>query len=115
MTGLPIAAQLPFAMYMPVVALLAGFALVSLLAGAARNRDDTGRAERLGDISFLLVVLGAAYAVVLLIASAVSYPSRMYDMILIIFIVVAFFALLLFLFFFVGEVLPSRLRRRGQR
>lgn len=115
MTGLPIAAQLPFAMYMPVVVLLAGFALVSLLAGVARNRDDTGRAERLGDISFLFVVLGAAYAVVLLIASAVSYPSRMYDMILIIFIVVAFFALLLFLFFFVGEVLPGRLRRRGQR
>lgn len=115
MTGLPIAAQLPFAMYMPLVALLAGFALVSVLAGLARNRDNTGRAERLGDISFLFVVLGAAYAVVLLIATAVSYPSRFYDMILIVFIVVAFFALLLFLFFFVGEVLPRRLRRRGQR
>lgn len=104
--------NLPWAMYLPVVALIAGFALVSAYAGVARNRDDNERAERLGDIAFLLVLLGAAYAVVLLIASAVSYPSRFFDMLLIIFIVVAFFALLLFVFFFFGEMLPRRLRRR---
>ena len=115
MTALPIAANLPFAMYMPLVALLAGFALMSGLAGVARNREEAGRAERLGDISFLFLVLSAVYAVVLLIASAVSYPSRFYDMILIVFIVVAFFAVLLFLFFFIGEALPRALRRRGER
>jgi hypothetical protein len=115
MTGLPIAANLPFGMYMPIVVVLAGFALVSVLAGVARNREDSARAERLGDIAFLLVVLGAAYAVVLLIASAVSYPSRFYDMILITFVVVAFFALLLFVFFFIGEVLPRAVGRRGRR
>jgi hypothetical protein len=115
MSGLPIASNLPFGMYMPIALLLAGFALVSVLAGMARNREDTARAERLGDISFLLVVLGAAYAVVLLIASAVSYPSRFYDMILITIVVVGFFALLLFAFFFLGEVLPRGLSRRGRR
>jgi hypothetical protein len=112
MTSLPIAANLPWAMYLPIVALIAGFGLVSAYAGVARNRDDNERAERLGDIAFLLVLLGAAYAVVLLIASAVSYPSRFGDMILIVFMVVAFFGLLLFVFFFIGEMLPRRLRRR---
>jgi hypothetical protein len=115
MTALPIASNLPFGMYMPVVVVLAGFALVSVLAGVARNREDTARAERLGDIAFLLVVLGAVYALVLLIASAVSYPSRFYDMLLIVVVVVGFFALLLFVFFFVGEVLPRGLSRRGRR
>jgi CBS domain containing-hemolysin-like protein len=115
MSALPIASNLPWGMYMPLPVLLAGFAVVSVLAGVARNREDTARAERLGDISFLLVLVGAVYALVLVIASAVSYPSRFYDMILITFVVVAFFALLLFLFFFFGELLPRRLSRRGPR
>lgn len=115
MTSLPIAANLPFAMFLPVMFLLAGFAVVSLLSGVARSREETGRAERLGDIAFLLVVLSAAWAIILLISSAVSYPSRFWDMLLIIFIVVAFFGVLLFLFFFIGEVLPRGLSRRGRR
>lgn len=115
MSVLPIASNLPFGMYMPLPVLLAAFALVSVLAGMARNREDTARAERMGDIAFVLVLVGAVYAVVLLIASAVSYPSRFYDMILITFVVLAFFALVLFAFFFLGEVLPRRLSRRGPR
>jgi peptidoglycan biosynthesis protein MviN/MurJ (putative lipid II flippase) len=115
MTVLPIASNLPFGMYLPVVVLLAGFALVSLLATVARNREEQTRAERLGDIAFLLVVLGAVYALVLLIAAAVSYPQRFTDMLLITFVVVAFFAVLLGVFFFFGELLPRRLSRRGPR
>jgi hypothetical protein len=114
MSFLPIASNVPFGLYMPIVVLLAGFAAVSVLANAARGREDRARAEKLADIAFLLVLVGAAYAVVLLIASAVSYPQRFWDMILITFVMLAFFAILLFVFFFIGEVLP-RLLRRGSR
>ncbi|HMJ96068.1 MAG TPA: hypothetical protein VK486_09455 [Thermoleophilaceae bacterium] len=115
MTALPIASNLPFGMYMPLVVVLAAFALVSVLGNVARNREDTARAERMVDIAFLLVLLGAVYAVVLLVASAVSYPQRFWDMLLITVVVVGFFAVLLFVFFFLGEVLPRRLGRRGSR
>jgi hypothetical protein len=115
MTALPIASNLPFGMYMPLVIVIAGFALLSVLAGVERTREDHARAERLGDIAFLFVVLGAAYAVVLVIAAAVSYPARVYDMLLITFVVVAFFAVILGVFFFLGELLPGRLGRRRSR
>ena len=114
MSFLPIASNVPFGLYMPVVVLLAGFAVVSVLGNAARGREDRALAEKLADIAFLLVLLGAVYAVVLLIASAVSYPQRFWDMLLITFVILAFFAVLLFVFFFIGEVLP-RLLRRGSR
>lgn len=112
MTAFPIASNLPFGMYMPLVILLAGFALVSVLGNVARNRENRPRAEQLADIAFLLVLLGAVYAAVLLVASAVSYPQRFWDMLLITFVVVAFFGALLFVFFFLGESLPRRLSRR---
>ncbi len=114
MTFLPIAANLPFGAYMPLVVVLVGFAVVSVVGNAARGRGDRARAEKLADIAFGLVLLGAVYAVVLLIASAVSYPQRFWDMLLITFVILAFFAVLLFVFFFLGEVLP-RLGRRGSR
>jgi CBS domain containing-hemolysin-like protein len=115
MTAFPIASNLPFGMYMPIVIVLAAFAFVSVYGNVARNREDRARAEQMGDIAFLLVLLGAVYSVVLLIASAVSYPQRFWDMILITFVVLAFFAILLFVFFFFGEVLPRRLGRRRSR
>lgn len=114
MSFLPIASNVPFGLYMPIVVLLVGFAVVSVVGNTARGRGDRARAEKLADFAFLLVLVGAAYAVVLLIASAVSYPQRFWDMILITFVMLAFFAILLFVFFFVGEVLP-RLLRRGSR
>jgi hypothetical protein len=114
MNFVPIASNVPFGLYMPIVVLLAGFAAVSVFGNAARGREDRARAEKLADIAFGLVLLAAAYAVVLLIASAVSYPQRFWDMLLITFVILAFFAVLLFVFFFLGEVLP-RLGRRGSR
>jgi hypothetical protein len=115
MTALPIASNLPFGMYVPLVVLLAAFALVSVLGNVARGREDRTRAERMADIAFLVVLLGAVYAAVLLVASAVSYPQRFWDMLLITFVILAFFAVLLFVFFFFGEVLPRRFGRRGSR
>jgi cell division protein FtsW (lipid II flippase) len=114
MTFLPIASNLPFGSYMPLVVVLAGFAVVSVFGNAARAREDRARAEKLTDIAFLLVLVAAVYAVVLLIASAVSYPERFWDMLLITFVILAFFAVLLFVFFFFAEVLPRLARRRSR-
>ena len=111
---LPIA-QLPSAMYTPVVLLVIAYAVLSILANRARSHEDRPRAERFTNWAFLVVLVFAAYAVVLLIASVVSYPSRFYDMVVIIFVITVFFALLLFAFFVIAEVIPNVFRRGRDR
>jgi cell division protein FtsW (lipid II flippase) len=111
---LPIA-QLPSAMYTPVLLLIIAYAVLSILANRARSNDDRPRTERFSNWAFLVVLVFAAYAVVLLIASVVSYPSRFYDMVLIIFVIAVFFALLLSAFFVIAEVIPNVLRRSRDR
>jgi hypothetical protein len=111
---LPIA-QVPSAMYVPVVLLLLAYVVLTILAGRARSHEDRPRAERFTNWAFLMGLVFAAWALVLLFASVVSYPSRFYDMVLIILVIAAFFALLLFAFFVLAELLPRALRRRGNR
>jgi O-antigen/teichoic acid export membrane protein len=111
---LPIA-QLPSAMYAPVVLLLIAYAVLSVLASRARSNDDRPRTERFSNWAFLVVLVFAAYAVVLLLASVFSYPSRFYDMVLIIVVIAVFFALLLFVFFLIAEILPRAFHRGGDR
>jgi O-antigen/teichoic acid export membrane protein len=111
---LPIA-QLPSAMYAPVVLLLIAYAVLSVLASRARSNDDRPRTERFSNWAFLVVLVFAAYAVVLLLASVFSDPSRFYDMVLIIVVIAVFFALLLFVFFLIAEILPRAFRRGGDR
>jgi predicted membrane channel-forming protein YqfA (hemolysin III family) len=111
---LPIA-QLPSAMYTPVLLLIIAYAVLSILANRARSNDDRPRTERFSNWAFLVVLVFALYAVVLLIASVVSYPSRFYDMVLIIFVIAVFFALLLSAFFVIAEVIPNVLRRSRDR
>ena len=111
---LPIA-QLPSAMYTPVVLLLIAYAVLSVLANRARSNDDRAGAERFSNWAFLLVLLFAVYTVVILIAAVVGYPDRFYDMVLIIIVITVFFALLLFAFFVLAEVIPRALRRGGDR
>ena len=111
---LPIA-QLPSAMYTPVLLLIIAYAVLSVLASRARSNDDRPRTERFSNWAFLVVLVFALYAVVLLIASVVSYPSRFYDMVLIIFVIAVFFALLLSAFFVIAEVIPNVLRRSRDR
>jgi cell division protein FtsW (lipid II flippase) len=112
---LPIAAQMPFGMYMPLVLLVIAYAALSILAGRARSNEDRPKTERYSNYAFLVVLVSAAYAVVLLIATIVGYPSRFYDMVLIILVIAAFFALLLFAFFVLAELIPRALRRGGDR
>jgi hypothetical protein len=111
---LPIA-QLPSALYTPVLLLLIAYAVLSILAGRARTAEDRARTDRFSNWAFLVVLVFAAYAVVLLIASVFSYPSRFYDMMVIIVVIAAFFALLLFAFFVLAEVIPNTLRRGRDR
>jgi len=110
-TVLPIASNLPSAMYTPLVLVLVGYAGLSILASRARANDDRAKADRFGGIAFALVLAAAVYAAVLLVSAAVSYPSRMYDMLIIIVMIGVFFAILLFLFFLLAEVIPHALRR----
>ena len=104
---LPIAAEnMPSAMYTPLVVLLVAYALLSILANRARGHEDRAQA---------VVLVSAAYVVVLLIATVFSYPSRVYDMLIILFDIVAFFLLLLFIFFLLAELIPGALRRSRGR
>jgi cell division protein FtsW (lipid II flippase) len=111
---LPIA-QLPSALYTPVLLLVIAYAVLSILANRARSNDDRAGTDRFTNWAFLVVLVFAVYAVVLLIASVVSYPSRFYDMVLIIFVITVFFALLLSAFFVIAEVIPNVFRRGRDR
>jgi cell division protein FtsW (lipid II flippase) len=112
---LPIAAQMPMAMFTPIVVLVIAHAALSIVAGRARSHDDRARAERYSNYAFAIVLVSAAYAVVLLVATVFTYPSRFYDMLLIILVIAAFFVLLLFAFFLLAEVIPRAFRRGGGR
>ena len=48
MTFLPIASNLPFGSYMPLVVVLVGFAVVSVFGNTARGHGDRGRAWAAG-------------------------------------------------------------------
>jgi hypothetical protein len=113
MSMLPIADNLPSTMFTPLVVVLVGSAVLSILAGRARANEDRAGAERFSTIAFALVLLSAAYVLVLLIAAVVSYPNRVSDMLIILVVVGIFFALLLFIFFVIAEILPGA-RRRGR-
>jgi hypothetical protein len=115
MSSLPIAANLPSAMFTPLVVLLAVYGLLSILAGRARAAEDQAQADRFATWAFGIVLVSAAYVVVLLIASIFSYPSRFYDMVVILVVIGVFFALLLFAFFAIAELIPRTLRRGGDR
>ena len=114
MSALPIA-QLPSAMYAPLVLLLVAYAALGLMATRARAGDDDARADRLTGIAFALVLAAAVYTVVLLVSAVVGYWQRVYDMVIIMFVILAFFALLLFVFFLIAELIPRALRRGGDR
>jgi hypothetical protein len=114
-SALPIAANLSSTLYLPLVLLLAGYAVLGVMATRARAGDDDARADRLTGIAFALVLAAAVYTVVLLVSAVVGYWQRVYDMVIILFVVLAFFALLLFVFFLIAELIPRVLGRGGDR
>jgi len=115
MTMLPIASNMPSAMFTPFVLMIVAYALLSIMAGRARAKEDRATADRWANIAFAFVLLAALYAVVLLVSVIFSYPSRFYDMIVIFVVIGLFFALLLGVFFVLAEVVPGALRRGRDR
>ena len=109
------AENLPSSMYTPLVVLLAAYAVLSILAGRASSNDDQAQADRWANIAFAVVLVAAAYALVLLITGIFSYPSRTSDMVTILIVIGVFFALLLFAFFLIAEWIPRKLSRREER
>jgi len=102
-------------MFTPLVVVLVGYAVLSIMAGRAQANEDRASAERYSTIGFALVLVSAGYVLVLLISAVVSYPSRVYDMLIILVVVGLFFALLLFLFFAIAEIVPRAFRRGRER
>jgi hypothetical protein len=85
------------------------------MTGIAQARDNHARAERFAGIGFVVVFLAAVYTAVMLIAAAVQFPQRVYDMLIILVVVGLFFGLLLFVFLLFGEMLPRAFRRGSGR
>jgi hypothetical protein len=113
---LPIAAEnLPSAIYTPLVVLIVGYGLFSILSGRALGHEDRAAAERNATIAFGLVLVAAVYVVVLLITALIQYPNRMGDMLIILVVIGVFFAVLLFVLLLLTEVLPRTLRRGRER
>ena len=115
MTMLPIAANLPSAMFTPFVLLIVAYTLLTIMASRARGKDDRAAADRWANIAFAVVLIMAVYAVVMLVSAAVGYPARVYDMLIILVVIGVFYALLLFVFFVLAEVIPGALRRGRNR
>jgi hypothetical protein len=105
------ASNLPMAMYTPLVVVLAAYVVLSLFAGRARSKEDTGATERFETWAFLVLLVAALYTVVLVISAVFAYPSRSTDMVTILLVVCGFFALLLFVFFVLAELLPRAIGR----
>jgi bacteriorhodopsin len=112
---LPIGAEnLPSSMYTPLVVLLLAYAALGLVAGRARSRGDTGRAERFDTFAFAVLLVAALYTIVLVISAVFAYPTRSTDMVTILLVILGFFALLLFAFFLLAEWIPGKLSRREE-
>jgi hypothetical protein len=108
---LPLAAEnLPSSLYTPLILLLAVYVALTLVAGRARSKEDTARTDRFETIAFGVLLITAAYTVILVISAIFSYPSRSTDMVTILLVVGAFFALLVFVFFALAEWIPHRFR-----
>lgn len=108
-------AQMEFSLYIPLILLLVACAALSIMVGRARSHEDRPRAERLSNYAFLAVLVSAVYALVLVVATVFQYPSRFWDMVLIIIVIGVFFALLLCVFFVIAEFIPTALRRGRDR
>ena len=113
MSALPLA-NLPFGLYVPLVLLVGGYAVIAIVTAVRTGRGQAEGDERLQDIGFGLVLGAAAWTVVLLVLSLVSYPSRLFTALGIILVIAGFFTLLLLVLWALID-LPGRVGRRSQR
>jgi hypothetical protein len=104
---------LPFALYLPLVFLGLGYAVLYVAGRVMVGRGEHEGGDRLLDIAFVLALIAAGYVVVLVIVSLIFRPVRVGEMLLITIILSVFFLVLLFAFFGLFEVLFSRGGRSG--
>ena len=105
------AANLPSGLYTPLVVLLAVYVVLVLIAGRARGSEDAGQAERFDTFAFAVLLVAAAYTIVLVISAAFSSPSRSTDMVTIVLVIAASSRFSLFAIF-VSGVDPGKLPSR---
>ncbi len=105
-----------FSLFLPLIIAAAVFGALSVAAAVLSGRGNEAGAERLRDVGFLVILLGAAWIVVLLVLSLASEFEEIWDMITIVLVITVFFALLLGALFglalLFGKINSSRTRSR---
>lgn len=96
-------------LWQPLVIAAALYAVLYIIGNVLEGRDSP-KAETVRDVGFGLILLTAAYALVLTIMALVQKMELVGDMLLILLIVVAFFVLLVVLLYAMFELLLPRLR-----
>jgi hypothetical protein len=102
-----------YALFQPLVFGAILYVVLFVAAAVLDARGAEERAEGLRDISFLIVLLAAAWVVVLVLVALVDVPGLIVDLLTIIAVIGVFFGLLLFAFFGVFELMIGRGPRRA--
>jgi uncharacterized membrane protein len=94
-----------WSLFLPLI--LAGllYGVISIVAGVTSSRGNDQGAERVRDYGFLLLLVMAAWTVVLTLIALVSEPDEVWDMVVITLVIVVFFVILLLIFFGISVLL----------
>jgi hypothetical protein len=106
--------DLSWSLYFPLILIAVAYAIVSATAGVMGGRGNEAGAERARDVGFLIVLVGAAWVVILTVLALISEPDDIGDMLTITLVIVVFFAILL-LVLFALSLLFGRLGRSTSR
>ena len=108
--------DLTWGLYFPLILIAAAFAIVSAAAGVMGGRGNDESAERLRNVGFLILLLGAVWVVILTILALISEPDDIGDLLIITLVIVVFFAILLLVLFglslLVGQLGRTTSRRK---
>lgn len=107
--------DLSWGLYLPLILIAVAFALVSAMAGVTAGRGNQERAERLRDIGFVIVLVGAVWVIILALVALISEPDDIGDMLTITLVVVVFFAILLLVLFGLSLVFGRLARTTSRR
>ena len=102
--------DLTWGLYFPLILIAAAFAIVSAAAGVMGGRGNDEGAERLRNVGFLILLLGAVWVVILTILALISEPDDIGDLLIITLVTVVFFAILLLVLFGLGRTTSRRKR-----
>jgi Kef-type K+ transport system membrane component KefB len=104
-----------WSMFLPLILAGIAYGATSVVAGVMASRGNDGRAERVRDYGFLLLLLMCAWTVILLLVSIFNKPNGVGDMVIITLVIVVFFALLLVAFFGISLLIGAVGRQMSRR